>query len=197
MDEIDVIPMTTIAAAPKVSQEDDDQDHGEKVRATIGGGSRSDPPSLSPSSSFVPISMPSTSGGEERTMVTRDADSGVNYISSISASATIPAAADRTESLIQPPSMRGENEIPPPAAAETTANDSTTQMLEARILQLEQALRVLVTTLQGQLNQQNHDVPEQHQEIDEGRRHKQQQHGHTRGGSDVSSCHLFALSTKK
>ena len=203
MDEIDVLPkMTTTATAPKDSQDVDDQDHGEKVRAIIDGGSHSSscsdtPPSLSPSSSLLPISM-STSRGEERTMIAHELDSsGVNYISSISVTTTMKSAAtDRTESLIQPPALGGQNETLPPAAAETTAKDSTTQMLEARVLQLEQALRALVTTLQGQqvhLYQQNHYVSEQHQEIDEATIQQQHQPGHSREGSDVSSYPFFCI----
>ena len=76
-------------------------------------------------------------------------------------------------------------------------------MLEARIVQLEQTLRVLVTTLQEQqlqLHQQNqltHQQQLQHQQLNDGRMQEQHPPGHTREGSDVSSCHLFCIVLRK
>ena len=67
-------------------------------------------------------------------------------------------------------------------------------MLEARIVQLEQTLRVLVTTLQQQQlqlhsqNQMHQQQDGQHQQLDDGNDHKP---GHTREGSDVSSYLQF------
>ena len=213
--------MTTKATAMVVISDDGEQrgfdramkDSDEEVGGDGGGGSGSrsscsdsdTPPSLSPSSSLLPISISSTSGDEKRTLSTREAGYEVGNSSCAPATATattLSATADRAELFTQSTMMSTETETPPPTTTtETTIEDSTTQMLEARIVQLEQTLRVLVTTLQQQqlqLNSQNQ-MPQQqdgqHQQLDDGNDHKP---GHTREGSDVSSSPIiYALYDKK
>ena len=210
--------MATKAAAMVGISDDGEQrgfdramkDSDEEVAAIIGGGggsgsgSRSScsdsdtPPSLSPSSSLLPISISSTSVDEKRTLSTREAGYEVGNSSCAPATATattLSATADRAELFTQSTMMSTETETPPPTTTtETTIEDSTTQMLEARIVQLEQTLRVLVTTLQQQQlqlhsqNQMHQQQDGQHQQLDDGNDHKP---GHTREGSDVSSYLQF------
>lgn len=215
MAQVETLPriMTSTAAVAVVGQDDDEQVEVERAfkdSEEVGGGggdgdgsgggsSCSDtPPSLSPSSSLIPISMSPTSGEEDRSIEPRDADYyDAGDIASVSVSAAVATATSSpshsAEFLPQP--TTATMEIPPrtPPATEATATESKTQMLEARIVQLEQTLRVLVTTLQEQqqqLHQQNH-LP--HQQLDDGSIQEQHLPGHTREGSDVSYCRLFCI----
>lgn len=179
--------MTTRATVPVIGQDDEvqmgelatknnEEEEEEGVGVIYGGdcGSRSScsdtPPSISPSSSMLPPIA-----------ISNEVDGSVSNCSSAL------GRLNRVESLLQPTNMSSENPPQTQLSTETIPSNSTTQMLEARIVQLEQTLRVLVTTLQEQNLQRNeqNQLPQQYQDT-RGGGSQQQQPGHSREGSDVS-----------